>query len=1237
MRYFEYVDESSSKFWEIDRDGSMVTVRFGRIGTTGQTQTKDLASDAAATAHVDKLIAEKTKKGYVEGGSSPAAVTASPSISSSSSPPPPVVPTEPAAVAAPLPTTPAPAVSARVDDAVDEDEWVVPNAWWRQAVPFRGLGPPRAVTADPTAPTAAAQLSEQHGAKIEQIWNHPGSDRDLVEAARLHLGKSTGLLRRTRRESTALGAAVVASSLCAVTPWQDRDALLAIVDDWFVTHGVVFGAEAAALLAGVWVHDPSSPHITYGQQNAAVTWSAPGVVNTYSALPLITRARVLLASASDSDYDAAVRQLDSVRRHGFAVRMATSMLAPTQQHWLDDDLAHLATTGVNARTISPLLASARTLAQADAIVPNGNSWSMSGQSELLFSAAAHIGPASAPFFVRLFDSLDAATKKRVMSIVGQFPTDEAFGLLLDRSAEKYVQPVLLEAMSRFPQRAMRMLADAAAGTTKQATAARDLLRGHVISNPESVELVAARTNAAAAALLRTMSDTSASAPVASTEQVPAILVSPPWLDRRAQPKPVVIEGLERPRPTKVSWKPGEQAEWSRTDLGYGAYLERTTDWTELVDKAVAGREYRQAAIVALAPEKLIRPRLGSITATSGYDVERALRRVLSRYGDDALPYVVSAVLTQPTTLAAVLLPVDGPDATRRMADWYVGSKSLRTLALKWLDRHAQSATLDLIPLALGKPGKSRSTAQAVLRAIAHQGHRDTVRMVAATYGADAAAAIDAALDADPLQLLPARIPSLPAWLDPAHLPFVALRDTSSVLPLTAVQHLCTMLAMSRMDDAYAGVEVARNALDPRSLADMAWGIFERWRGAGYPSKDSWVIDALGLVGDDETVRRLTPMIKAWPGEAAHSRAVTALDVLSAIGSDVALMNLHGIAEKAKFKGLKTKAKSKIDEVADALGLTADQLADRLVPDFGLDVDGSMLLDYGPRRFRVGFDEQLRPTVAEEDGTARKTLPPPSAKDDASAAPAAYAQFSGLKKDVRTIATDQIRRFEQAMVKGRRWTAREQRTLFIEHPLLWHLARRLVWTSFDSSDAPMQSFRVAEDRTLADSDDAEASVADDAVVGIAHPLHLGDSLRAWSDLFADYEILQPFPQLARETYSLTDDERTQKQLARFTGRTVPTGKILGLSHRGWLRGAPQDAGIQHGTYKSIAGDRCVVIDLDPGIIAGSAMEWAEQKIAGVWLNNEPSADWGNSTGVLPFGVLDAITASEMLRDLAWLRS
>ena len=65
-RRFEFVEGTSSKFWEISTGGNNLTVRYGRIGTNGQTQTKSFTSLTAAAQHAEKQIASKLAKGYRE-------------------------------------------------------------------------------------------------------------------------------------------------------------------------------------------------------------------------------------------------------------------------------------------------------------------------------------------------------------------------------------------------------------------------------------------------------------------------------------------------------------------------------------------------------------------------------------------------------------------------------------------------------------------------------------------------------------------------------------------------------------------------------------------------------------------------------------------------------------------------------------------------------------------------------------------------------------------------------------------------------------------------------------------------------------------------------------------------------------------------------------------------------------------------------------------------------------------
>ncbi|MFQ3651558.1 MAG: WGR domain-containing protein, partial [Gemmataceae bacterium] len=104
-RTFHCVEGGCNKFWAVWGEGASLHVHFGRIGTNGQKQLKTFGSEAEAKAAAEKLIAEKTKKGYVEVSNVPTdAVTDAVAAPTAA---PPVAPVAPA-------TTPAQVVPASV-------------------------------------------------------------------------------------------------------------------------------------------------------------------------------------------------------------------------------------------------------------------------------------------------------------------------------------------------------------------------------------------------------------------------------------------------------------------------------------------------------------------------------------------------------------------------------------------------------------------------------------------------------------------------------------------------------------------------------------------------------------------------------------------------------------------------------------------------------------------------------------------------------------------------------------------------------------------------------------------------------------------------------------------------------------------------------------------------------------------------------------------------------------------
>ena len=583
---------------------------------------------------------------------------------------------------------------------------------------------------------------------------------------------------------------------------------------------------------------------------------------------------------------------------------------------------------------------------------------------------------------------------------------------------------------------------------------------------------------------------------------------------------MVHADLPPPTAPTLRWQPGEREEWAELPVRVRSGL--SDDWAGAVADAVReswNLRYDALEVLAVAPPELVRPHLAGFTPEFVWDAVPALRRILARCGGDAAAFALRVARKRPSSMAAALLPVEGAEVAVQMADWLVRARSVRPVARAWLERNHASAVRDLVPVALGKPGRARAAAEEALRLLDEAGHRDAVRAAASRYGDEAAAAVDAVLDLDPLDRLPARIPARPDWLDPAHLPPVLLADRSAALPASAVGHLCTVLALCAPGETYPGADVVKAATDPASLAELAWALFERWRGAGFPSRDGWVLEALALCGDDETVRGLAPLVRAWPGEGGHARAVAGLDVLAAIGTDVALMHLHGIAEKVEVRGPADagpgedrRGRRRPRPERRAAGRPAGP---RLRP-------RPRRLD-GPRlRARAGSASASTSSC----GPSSPTRTAPGARRCPSRRPRTTRpsprrptpRSPALKKDVKTIAAT------RSAASSARWSAAAGGARPSSAPC--SSSTRCCGTSpagwsGPPSTTPARSparSALAEDRTPADAEDDAITLADDTTVGIAHPLHLGEQLGAWSELFADYEILQPFPQLGRDTHA-----------------------------------------------------------------------------------------------------------------------
>ncbi len=361
-------------------------------------------------------------------------------------------------------------------------------------------------------------------------------------------------------------------------------------------------------------------------------------------------------------------------------------------------------------------------------------------------------------------------------------------------------------------------------------------------------------------------------------------------------------------------------------------------------------------------------------------------------------------------------------------------------------------------------------------------------------------------------------------------------------------------------------------LVPEELSLWMRAVYEEWLRTGAEAKKRWVLYAVSIHGGAAMVPVLSRQIGDW---AEHSRGAIAAEAVNALalnGSREALHEVDRMAGKCKFRQVRNAAGKALSCAAAQLGISREELEDRLVPDLGFDQKMERHLDYGSRSFTVRLTQGMELEIWGSNGKLFKNLPAPGKQDDAGKAKSAEEELKQLKKQLKAIAATQKPRLEQALRTSRCWQIGKWKELFVRNPAMHPFATGLVWGIYDRG-VLQESFRYMEDGSFNTADEREYRLdgisSETAVIGLVHPLELSEQdLAAWKGQLQEYEVTQPFVQLGRPVYRIAQGEAEGTAYMRFEGRELEavalSVKLLGA---GWFRGKVLDGGFFRNFYRS----------------------------------------------------------------------
>jgi hypothetical protein len=596
---------------------------------------------------------------------------------------------------------------------------------------------------------------------------------------------------------------------------------------------------------------------------------------------------------------------------------------------------------------------------------------------------------------------------------------------------------------------------------------------------------------------------------------------------------------------RLVWLEGERAAYAgKPGRLAGAAAEKALD--QLLEVIGKKQAPRASDVTRLGDEKLeeLAEELGTTTCDAA-----TLKILLGRLGDAFAERAVAFVRAAPHLLEGAI-PIESAELVGTAATLLFGQDApaddaaphAPSAAESWLLRHAAFSAGVLAPLAKNGIADAHGCALAFLAVHGKAPPVDWLAPFAALAPrseSEPAIALRAARGRRDVAEAPkpaAKHDPLPAFFDVAKLPRPTLKDDGAPLSDDEVREIGHFLRASTSSHPHAELAKVRFRCDRASLDAFVVGLLDAWCDASSPYEPPWPLEACGTLGGDGAARAVAKHVRAWSRSRYDSRGKIGCNVLAVQaqhGSEIARVLLEEIGRT----GGRT-AREEAAKLTHVVEVTSQEEAK--VPTLGLDASGSLELDVGGGggMYRVVFDEALVPRLVDASGERVDAFPRLRKGMDAKKWETAKAIHAGMVKDSKTIARHELALLERLMCNQESQSLDSFRERWVEHPLLRQLARRLVWR------AGKTMFRVTEDATFADEDDKAFTPSGE--IGLAHPALMTDAQRdAWIEHFAEYEIVQPFPQLARETF-VADDQ----VLSSVAGAKASRGRIFQLVSRGW---------------------------------------------------------------------------------------
>ena len=357
------------------------------------------------------------------------------------------------------------------------------------------------------------------------------------------------------------------------------------------------------------------------------------------------------------------------------------------------------------------------------------------------------------------------------------------------------------------------------------------------------------------------------------------------------------------------------------------------------------------------------------------------------------------------------------------------------------------------------------------------------------------------------------------------LPRLRCAESGQRLPLRVSRKLLCLL--SRAPSATELLDLYREHVCNTSLSRFVRAVFQEWLRHGAEVSGMWVSSAQIELGGALGRLELLATARAWsrgPKRGRVAKIVALFEAHKTLDSDYLISTIQAFAPALELGG--SVAKIVGDEV-----LSSGKIAiPEILPTLGFD-GGGYTFALGERtiEYVCGANGELE-LRDRESRRVYSTFPRRRKSDDPELYEWSQRDYSIISWHANLVRQDMITELARLPDTLHAWPRRSWAQSFCDNPLFRDLGQRLLWMVRGSEDTTPRIARLCEDLTLSCAGDEHIEMESIEHVALAHPAFIpSGELASWCELFSEYEIIQPFEQLARDVIRVEPLEMRQLHL------------------------------------------------------------------------------------------------------------